>query len=84
MSNTDFIVGGYTTQTFSDQVSDATSNKEMPMIARYTIDGELIWLRVVQDTEYNLATGITMVFYTDNIVFATGAYENEDSAAVFY
>ena len=48
------------------------------MVARYSMIGDLYWLKVVQDTEFNLATGITMVHHVNNIVYAVGGYESDN------
>jgi hypothetical protein len=47
VGGTDIIVGGGTTQIFSDQVSDTSSNQEKPVVGRFSLDGALIWLKVI-------------------------------------
>jgi hypothetical protein len=65
-------------------VADATTNKEMPMVARYSILGVLYWIKVVQDTASNLATGITAVYYLNDVIYAFGGVENDDQSIVIY
>ena len=48
------------------------------------INGEQVWLKAIQDTAYNLATGITLVKQWGNYVFAVGGHESNDYTLVFY
>ena len=54
------------------------------MVARYSILGVLYWIKVVQDTASNLATGITAVYYLNDVIYAFGGVENDDQSIVIY
>ena len=48
------------------------------------ITGEQVWLKAIQDTADNLATGITLVKQQGDYVFAVGGHESNDYTLVFY
>jgi len=48
------------------------------------ITGEQVWLKAIQDTADNLATGITLVKQWGDYVFAVGGHESNDHTLVFY
>ena len=48
------------------------------------ISGEQVWLKAIQDTADNLATGITLVKQWGDYVFAVGGHESNDYTLVFY
>ena len=48
------------------------------------ITGEQVWLKAIQDTADNLATGITLVKQWGDYVFAVGGHESNDYTLVFY
>ena len=48
------------------------------------ITGEQVWLKVIQDTADNLATGITLIKQWGNFVVAVGGHESNDYTFVFY
>jgi hypothetical protein len=48
------------------------------------ITGKQVWLKAIQDTADNLATGITFVKQWGDYVFAVGGHESNDYTLVFY
>jgi hypothetical protein len=48
------------------------------------ITGEYVWLKAIQDTLDNFATGITLVVQSGDYVFAVGGHESNDYTLVFY
>jgi len=48
------------------------------------ITGEQVWLKAIQDTADNLATGIMLVKQYSDYVFAVGGHESNDYTLVFY
>jgi hypothetical protein len=47
INDTDFIVGGSTTQSFYG----GTDTNTKPIVGRFLIDGTEVWVKIVKDTE---------------------------------